>query len=330
MKRKAGWLPYALDGFTVTTISVSVFLLAEKSLEGLQEIGKYFSLDVRSVGLLTLATLLYILGHVLRAIRLYLIMGVGRLRFSALLGFHSAVAFGTLATPYKLGEPVRAVEAYRLLSNDMLGVFSVWLDRLFDVAIILLTSGILIFLFGYREPTLTILYAAGIFLLFSVVVVLILPGAVASLGRVMLASSSRRSMIILQVCVFIRGILSAIPHLDGAMISLLTVLTVGIWSLEVGTVFAIMISLSSGDISLVQSSLQVFANLLAFTPDISIIPLALYRVISVIGLALLCSFTLRHYLRTRSKAGSGGAATSTYVCNDLFYSPRLRVKGRTR
>lgn len=274
------------------------WLLVQDTALSLEVIRRCCGFDAPALAASTIALLIYLLAHFFRAIRLQLIIGLGRIRFTALLGYHSFLAFTTAAVPWKAGELLRVTEAYRLLNNDARGLFAVWVDRLFDVGVILIVLFPWIFLGRAEQAVHVVFWAAASFLLASFAILLFVPGAVASFSRALLLSRSNRSMLLLRFCAAARNMLNHFPRIDRATFALLLLLTVAIWICEIGTIFFVLYVVAELDGSLLADVMTMFASLLA-PPEGRTPTIAVYRLICTVGLALLLSVSFVRYLRLR-------------------------------
>jgi hypothetical protein len=325
------WLLRALDIAIVTTVAVSAAYLLQSASVDLVVARAAFTHERGSLLAVLAGLSTYVVAHLLRAIRLYVIIGIGRVRFTALLGYHSIIALATFATPFKAGELLRAAEAFRLLGNSLRGAFAVWIDRLFDVAALILMLGPLAFAGQRQSSVLIVLSAASLFLIVSVVIVLVVPGALTSFARAMLASTSRRSMLLLTTCMSLRRLLSEIPQLDRQTLALLAIITGLIWILELGALFLVLNALAEPPGHLVGKAADVFASVLNFqAAEPPTAHVALYRLVSLAGLFLLTLVTARRYLRARFMVPRSLPGTRQYRHVPVFTAPRLAMKGRSR
>lgn len=301
--------------------------LAALSLEGARAAFKGGGLGLLAfVG----AIAVYMAAHLLRAIRLYIIVGIGRIGFTALLGYHSVIALTTFGVPFKAGEVLRAAEAYRLLGNSVRGIFAIWIDRVFDVATIALTLGLLASAGQHQTSVLVVLAASTAFLVASIMVILVVPGALKSFARAMLASTSRRSMLLLKGCTLARKLLLELPRLDPQTVALLSIITGVIWTFEMGALALVLNAMSERPGPLLAQAADVLAGTLMIAPAEPRPHVAVYQLVSLIGLAALSALTAGRYVRARLAVRLASPGRELYRHAVLFTTPRLQVRGRCR
>ena len=80
---------------------------------------------------------LYLAGHLTRAVRLALLIGDARLSLRRLIAFHFYTAGVAFGMPLRLGDVYRGVELGLFSRGVVFGITIVWIERLFDLAILL-------------------------------------------------------------------------------------------------------------------------------------------------------------------------------------------------
>ena len=301
-----------LDFIIAGAIAASLVLLCLEMVANLKVVRAAITLDATALAAVAAAILAYVTAHILRAMRLYLILGIGRIRFRALLGYHAAVAFATLGIPFKLGETVRALELFRLLGNKVRGVFVVWTDRLLDVAMIVAVTVVLVVSGQLQASLIIVLAAASTFLALSVFVLLLLSPALKSWSSILLTSRSPRSLLLLKMCMGARTLLAHFPHIDGPLWALLAGLTFIIWALEFTTVLLLLRALAGGG-ELAARTADVFAGVLLVSPWVDLpADLALYRLLTITGLLAIVAFAGGQYARVRLDNSRLSARPSSY------------------
>lgn len=317
-----------LDAFAVVTGSVAVALLVSDAWRSAQVLGGATDLSIRAVPAIVGALAVYLLSHVLRAVRLLLLIGPGRLEFGPVFGCHALLAFLTFAMPFKLGEVVRATELYRL-ANGPRGLFAVWFDRLFDTVVVLALLGGFMLRRGdgVDAPAMMLLAA---FLLVSVLAVLVLPGALEALERTLLHSSSRRSLALLRGAVHLRSLLTQVPHLDRQTVSLLSIATLSIWGLELLTVTLVLIALPAEGRPLADQAIDTLNHAFGVRTGPLTSQVALYRLLCMAALAGMALFGVRSYVRARLQHALRPQSRQTYRVGPPFRASRIEMKGRVR
>ena len=288
-----------IDGVLFLILVGSAILLILSARADVRLVVGAVHLDISSLFICAAAILVYGLTHILRTIRLYLIIGESRLTITTLLGFHMFVSLTTLVAPFKIGDIVRALEAYRLLGDSGRGIVAVWIDRLFDVVVIIVLFLIMMAVEERTEGILPILSALSLFLALSMGVIVILPRAIESLARALTISASRRTFVVLKACRRIADALARIPSFDKSMLSLLGVLTFSIWILECCTISLVLILAPGYSETIVTNAIHILSEALRGVGDGDLVHVALYRLIALFSLALLCIGTLYFYIQVR-------------------------------
>lgn len=331
--RRRGLRNLIVDLVSAAMIVTSLAFMAIYVVAAFETAIPVMKADYRTIGACAAALLLYGLAHALRAVRLYLILGVGRICFSILFGYQIFIALCSLATPFKIGDGVRALEIYRLNNNDLRGVLALWIDRLFDVAIIVVI--LLTFVWSGRTSgaVFLVLITSGLFLFGSIAAVLMLPGGVASLARSLLVLRGERPivLVLLGICRRLQDLIQRVPSFDRAMLSLLSIITVAIWTFECITIFFVLIALPIADNGAITYAVQILGYAISGTVTNIEAPAALYRLVAFAALAMLSAGTFMSYARTRIKTVSysfpkGGA----YRYQSPLFRQRIYLKVRRR
>ncbi len=322
--------PLALDLFGLCVAAVSTVYLLSHSSQNLRAIQAGADWSASAVAACLAAMVAYALAHTLRAIRLWLIIGTDRLSFSSTFGCHVSIALLTFATPFKLGDLLRATEFSRMLGNDTRGVFAVWLDRLFDVTVILVMLAVLVTL-RPAGPSADVVFASlGAFLLCSILLGMLLPGAVAAFVRALLQSRSNRSLRVLRGMQQVRAVLSRIPTLDVQTFSLLCIVTFAVWGLELAMLFLLLIAFPAAGYTAPQQAIDILGSAIIARPGNHLLQLALYRSACLLTLAVMAALGVRSYAARRLRPPPVRAAAARYRYTPLFQAAKAAVKGRTR
>lgn len=329
MRRRVHRAGLLLDAFAVGVASVAAAFLVSDTWRSVQVLHQDARLSLDALPAAAGAAAVYLLSHLLRAVRLLLLMGPGRLEFGAVFGCHTTVALLTFAMPLKLGEALRATELYRLAEGPR-GLFTVWLDRLFDAAVVLVLFGA----FALRQspdigsPTTMLSLAA--FLLASVLAVLVLPGALVALERALVHSASRRSLALLHAATRVRALLAQVPRVDRQTLSLLSIATVSIWGLELLAVFLVLVALPAEGRPLADQAIDALNHAFGVRTEPLTPQVALYRLLCVATLAAMAIAGLRSYLRARLRHALRVVAPRAYRIEPLFRQSRIEMRGRIR
>jgi len=118
---------------------------------------------------------IYIFCHVLRALRLFMLLYDGKVGAGAVLRTHLVAAGVSALIPFKLGELYRIAAINHLINNPTRAVMTVWIERAWDIALVAAGLCALLAVDGGWEPFRWFLGAAGLFLAVSFFLFLVLP-----------------------------------------------------------------------------------------------------------------------------------------------------------
>ncbi|HEY8024169.1 MAG TPA: hypothetical protein VIF60_06365 [Burkholderiaceae bacterium] len=270
-------------------------------------------IDAVALQSLLLGALLYIGAHLLRAARLSLLIGVGKVPFNAILGCNSAISLLTFALPLKLGELARALEFYRLTRCDPRAIFAIWIERCFDAVIVLclieLASSAVI------DSSFAQLTRRGLMVLLglSFFVALFGRSALSALLRLLSSSHSQRSLKLMRLVRRMEALACHIPPLTRPNLALLFIVSCAIWILEIAAVLVV----TAGTMVFQHHAIDAFVEIIS-TAAIGIgnsgaLAVLLYRMLISCSLLLLTLLFVRPYLRARKAARSSYRRTSNYT-----------------
>lgn len=187
---------------------------------------------------------IYGFAHALRAVRLGVLLGSGRVRHLLGLYFFSAACSSVI--PFKLGELVRVNEIAWWTGSYWRGLLIVWIERTFDV-VALGGMAWLILDSGTQEAQAfgIFLWAIGGFVFLTVLFFFILPEQLCNLNlHVMRSYKGRKAVHILRILDSFYQIFDQVrPILAGKMVTLL-LLTLFIWASELLAVVMLLDSSS--------------------------------------------------------------------------------------
>lgn len=182
---------------------------------------------------LAIPALVYLMAHLVRAVRLGVLIGNASLRHLLVLYFYCA-ACSTLI-PFKLGELARVNEVSRWMNSYWKGILVVWIERLFDV---LMLSALMVFVLSTGNSESlgrlgSLLWLIAAFVSASIFFFLILPEQLYALNlHVIRKYRGTKAINILRVIDSLYELLQqARPMMAGRLVTL-TVLTLVIWGLE--------------------------------------------------------------------------------------------------
>lgn len=181
---------------------------------------------------LVLPVFIYGLAHVLRAVRLGVLLGAGRAR--RLLGLYFYTAACSAVIPFKLGELVRINEIAWWSNSYWRGLLIVWVERVFDV-VALGAVALFILSTGAQEPKDIglLLWAIYAFVFVTVLFFFIVPEQLCSLNlHVIRSYKGRKAVNILRMLDSFYLLFEQVrPLLAGKLVTL-SLLTLFIWGAE--------------------------------------------------------------------------------------------------
>ena len=188
-------------------------------------------------GLILFGASLYALGQLMRVVRLALLIGDARLSLRYLASLHLFTAGVALGTPLRLGDAYRATELGRSAGGMIIGFTYVWIERLFDAAVILP----LLLYAASRAGDEASSYAgiAGFTLLFlclSILFVALLPDNLRRIGTYLIRRHEAHWTIrALRLIDEVRHVMRRIPLILRGKTASLAALTLLIWLFELGS-----------------------------------------------------------------------------------------------
>ncbi|MES2933328.1 MAG: hypothetical protein V4805_07560 [Pseudomonadota bacterium] len=259
-------------------------------------------LDIYIVQALILAGLVYMGAHVLRAARLSLLIGVGKLSFGAILGCHSLVSFLTFALPWKLGELVRVLEFYRLTRSDPRALLAIWLERCFDAVIVL--SLIELASSAAFDASFAQITRRGLMVLLglSIFVVLFGRSAVSALLRLLSSSTSMRSLRLMRLMRKIEAFVGHMPPLTSPNLALLFIVSCAIWVMEIAAVLIVIATTTGAKDNAVDALVELISTAVIGVGNSGASGVLIYRLLVSSSLALLSLGFARRYFQARKQA----------------------------
>lgn len=185
-----------------------------------------------AVGSLVMPAFIYLMAHVLRAVRLGVLLSAGRARRLLWLYFYTAACSAII--PLKLGELVRINEIAWWTGSYWRGLLIVWIERAFDVAAL---GAMAFFILGSHahvpEGIGMLLWAIGGFVFITVIFFFIVPDQLCGLNlHVIRSYKGRKAVHILRLLDSCLQLFDQVrPLLAGKLVSL-SLLTLFIWGAE--------------------------------------------------------------------------------------------------
>jgi len=208
--------------------------------------------------LMVAGAVVYLGSHLARIARLALLNGDARMSLRELAKVHLFTAAAALATPFKLGEPYRIVELGVLTRSATRGVALVWLERLFDVVVILMLLGAAAIAqpAGVEAFMGVLLISLG-FVLVTLLLLVLLPENLRRVGSYLVRRHrSEWSVGVLWLISEARGMVGRMSQMLRGRHASLFVFTLAIWTLE-GLSFSLIVQAGRG-------VFEPLAGLLAF------------------------------------------------------------------
>lgn len=205
-------------------------------------------------GSLVMPLIIYGLAHLLRALRLGVLLNAGRARLLLEMYFFTAACSAVI--PFKLGELVRINEIGRWSGSFWRGLLIVWIERAFDVTALGVMALIIIGTDTKEVGEIaSLLWAIGGFVFLTIVFFFIVPEQLCGLNlHVIRNYKGRKAVHILRILDSCYQMFDQVrPLLAGKLVTL-SLLTLFIWCaelvavamlLESGTVLGAMTSLAS-------------------------------------------------------------------------------------
>jgi hypothetical protein len=225
-----------LDAISALLLVAALVLMIDRAphlLGGLAELAR--SVSFGGLGLLVLCALLYAGGHLLRILRLYLVLGEINLRVANLVRFHLTVSFLGAFLPFRLGDLLRFSELARATGQATASFIVVLIERSLDVAVVLVLVAALWWAGNAGDQIAAIAIATAGFLFAALALFLVGPLALRSLANTaLMRGRSWRSLALLQTCEIILRTAAGIPRPDLGRLLALVLVTMAIWVLEFG------------------------------------------------------------------------------------------------
>lgn len=162
----------------IILFSVFVALLLYMGFHALRALAFMFAsgLPAATIGTILVAGIIYFAAHFLRVARLALIASDARLSLRLLTSVHLFTAGVSLGLPFKLGDIYRAGELAAISGGVIRGVTLVYVERVFDVAMILLLLVVALFLGSpLNSGYVPVLLASLLFVSITIAVLVLVP-----------------------------------------------------------------------------------------------------------------------------------------------------------
>jgi hypothetical protein len=243
----------AVFGAALAAVAVATGMLWRDIGSGRQE----------GAGLVTVAAAatVYAGSHLVRVVRLALLIGDPRISLRQIGLVHSFTAAVSFITPLKLGEAYRVLELGRILSDFGRSLVIVWVERAFDfgaIAVLVLLASIVVQnVLAALQP---LILLSVTFVVMTLLLFVVLPEALRPLNLFVVRKYNGEDAIRrLQLIEWLQGWTTLGAQVAAKKISLLATLTAFIWGLEL-LALALLMPASSRGIPELISGLPVFLS----------------------------------------------------------------------
>ena len=195
-------------------------------------------IDGDVVGRLLAAAVLYVFSHLIRFLRLVVLLRNPALRLRRVLQVHLMTAGLGVLLPFKLGDLVRIREVGVVAGSWRTGLLAVWLERALDAAVLAVL--VLITVLGVSEslPLLTPFLVVGtVFVAATAMAIAVLPENIRALMlHIVRRPFGERSVPVLRALRVTLDILHEAPNLLRGRVLTLLLLSAMIWGSEIAVV----------------------------------------------------------------------------------------------
>jgi len=255
-----------LDIAAVCLAALALVFAAVSAAEALQAGSFGLSVTLGGLLLLLLSAGLYALGHFLRVIRLYLILGDVNLGITNLVRLHFTVSFLGAFLPFRTGDVLRFVELARATGKVTTSFVAILIERSLDVGLVLVLVALL-WSSGANGAEIRPFALVTIAFLFSALFLFLVgPLALRSVARIAFARArSWRSLAVLQGCETVLRAIGGLPRPDAGRLLALFIVTITIWAWEIAVLLGVGLALGafSADARLELPILEVLSATLA-------------------------------------------------------------------
>ena len=268
------------------------------------------------------AVALYLLSHVLRFLRLALLIHQPSIRLRRVLQAHFLSSGLGVLLPFKLSELVRVREVGVVTGSLRTGVLAVWLERTLDAAVLILLVGIAAATVpGSLELVVPLLVVLTVFAGLTVVLIAVLPSNIRELMlHIVRRPSGERSVGVLRLLRTALATLQEAPAMLRGRVPTLVLLSALIWASEVAVVaiaisgsgldatglstavLSLLATVSSGATALMPAAGEQLADALRDIGGV-VADVGLYRVTLVLPLLVAGAWSTLAYAPWRGRRG---------------------------
>jgi hypothetical protein len=193
------------------------------------------------VGMVVLFGVLYIISHVVRMIRIYILLIETKVNVKELLTTYYTTSWVNFVIPFKIGEIFRVIEYGRLSNSFKRGLAVVTVERFFDSSVLF---ALVIAYISFSQNPITsyvpLVLVLVAFLVFAILFFLEFPSTYRHLNRLLTSSSqTKKGPMLLGLLLNIRSLHEDIKMLMRGRTALVLFLSISIWLIEIMAVAAL-------------------------------------------------------------------------------------------
>ncbi|MCR4738659.1 MAG: flippase-like domain-containing protein [Lachnospiraceae bacterium] len=186
---------------------------------------------LRTVLFSIMTVILFLLIHLFKMMRLYLILLEEKTEFKRFVFAYFRTTLVNLVIPFKLGELYRIAAFSGMTKSLLKGTVSIICDRFFDtLALVLIMLPLQIL---YKDTVSPVSVFLTVFLIAVLFVFRVFPSAYGYLNRyIIIYRSSRRSMAVLKSLEVLKGVYDGVRDLVSGRYAIMIIMSFGAWIFE--------------------------------------------------------------------------------------------------
>lgn len=201
-------------------------------------------IDAKFSYIILIAIICYLVAHLIRICRLYILFIDRRFSFSEIVKVYTITTWINFVIPFKFGEIYRISEFSKLCRSFKMGIVTIWIERFFDS---LLLMSIFIMFVNYHDKNHFIFFALlFLFLIISVFCFFSFLPTFRYINRFLLSESkSPRGLLALEIMSSAREYYVYAKKLLNGKLAILLGTTFLVWILEFLTYYLVLASIGS-------------------------------------------------------------------------------------
>ncbi|WP_440113312.1 lysylphosphatidylglycerol synthase domain-containing protein [Paenibacillus sp. QZ-Y1] len=201
-------------------------------------------IETRFSYFIVIAIICYLIAHLIRICRLYILFIDRRFSFSEIVKVYIITTWINFVIPFKFGEIYRILEFSKLCRSFKMGIVAIWIERFFDS---LLLMSIFIMFVNYHDKNHFIFFALlFLFLMLSVFCFFSFLPTFRYINRFLLSESkSPRGLLALEIMSSAREYYVYAKKLLNGKLAILLGTTFLVWVLEFFTYYLVLASIGS-------------------------------------------------------------------------------------